>query len=68
MASNEDRVDAILDQMWKENDLQALSEGLNILSKLTAKYPYPHIASSAIPSSKNTEASKPPTTPSRIRL
>jgi hypothetical protein len=38
MTSNEDRVDAILDYMEKNNDPQALSEGLNILSKLTAKY------------------------------
>lgn len=37
MASNEDRVDAVLDMMEKNNDPQALSEGLTILSKLTAK-------------------------------
>lgn len=37
MASNEDRVDAVLDMMEKNNDPQALSEGLNILCKLTAK-------------------------------
>lgn len=37
MASNEDRVDAVLDKMQQENDLQAFSEGLNILCKLTSK-------------------------------
>jgi hypothetical protein len=37
MASNEDRVDAVLNMMEKNNDPQAMSEGLNILSKLTAK-------------------------------
>lgn len=67
MASNEDRVDAILDQMWKENDPQALSEGLNILSKLTAKYLLPYAASSATLLNRSTEASRPPITPSRIR-
>jgi protein involved in temperature-dependent protein secretion len=67
MASNEDRVDAILDQMWKENEPQALSEGLNILSKLTAKYHLSYAASSAIRLSRSTEESRLPTTPSRIR-
>ncbi len=37
MTSNEDRVDAVLDKMQQENDPQALSEGLNILCKLTSK-------------------------------
>jgi hypothetical protein len=37
MASNEDRVDTVLDMMEKNNDPQALTEGLNILCKLTAK-------------------------------
>jgi hypothetical protein len=67
MASNEDRIDAILDQMWKENDPQALSDGLNILSKLTAKYATFHLVSSATPLSRSFVASRPPTTPSRIR-
>jgi hypothetical protein len=37
MASNEDKVDAILNEMEKTNDPQAFTEGLNILCKLTAK-------------------------------
>lgn len=35
--SREDKIDSILDDMSKENDPQAFSEGLNILCKLTAK-------------------------------
>jgi len=38
MASNEDKVDAVLNKMEQENDPQALSDGLNVLCKLTAKY------------------------------
>ena len=44
MASNEDKVDAILDRMQKSNDPVALSEGLNILCKLTAKYTINYLA------------------------
>lgn len=67
MASNEDRVDVVLDMMEKNNDPQALSEGLNILSKLTAKYLFLHKVSLAIPSNRSTEALKPPTTQSKLR-
>ena len=37
LMSKEDKIDSILDSMSQENDPQALSEGLNILCKLTAK-------------------------------
>lgn len=37
LMSRGDKVDSILDDMSKENDPQAFSEGLNILCKLTAK-------------------------------
>lgn len=65
MASNEDKIDAILNQMEKENDPQALSEGLNILSKLTSKYLSNNSALSKILSSPSTDTSKPPITPSK---
>jgi hypothetical protein len=54
--------------MEKENDPQALSEGLNILCKLTAKYHFLHSASSLIPSNRSIEASKSPITPSNQKL
>lgn len=35
---NEDRVDAVLDAMQRDNDAQAFVDCLNILNKLTSKY------------------------------
>ena len=67
MASNEDKIDSILDKMQQNNDPVALSEGLNILCKLTAKYIINYLALSAIHFSISTEASRLPIIPSKIK-
>jgi len=68
MSSNEDRVDAVLDEMEQSNDATALSEGLNILCKLTAKYISNDVALSLTRSSPNTEELKSLTILSRTKL
>ena len=67
MASNEDKVDAVLNKMEQDNDPQALSDGLNVLCKLTSKYFCLYPASSRNLSNRSTEVSRPPTTPSKIK-
>jgi hypothetical protein len=55
MSSNEDRVDAVLDAMAKNNDPQSFSEGLNILCKLTSKYNFSEVALFQILSNRSLE-------------